>query len=74
MLEKAIAVYREGEGGSDGIAMLYEGLGDYDQAFIWLEKAIDEHELTAAFMSPTFDRLRADPRFDRVRARLNAAF
>jgi tetratricopeptide (TPR) repeat protein/tRNA A-37 threonylcarbamoyl transferase component Bud32 len=73
MLEKALAVYREGEGGSDGIAMLYEGLGDYDQAFIWLEKAMDEHELTAAIMSPTFARLRADPRFDRIRARLNGA-
>jgi tetratricopeptide (TPR) repeat protein len=73
MLEEALARYREGDGGTDGIAMLYEGLGDYDQAFIWLGKAIDEHELTVAIMSPSFARLRADPRFDRIRARLNGA-
>jgi TolB-like protein/DNA-binding winged helix-turn-helix (wHTH) protein/Tfp pilus assembly protein PilF len=43
----------------------YVGLGDKDQAFARLDKAIVNHSpgLTAIKVDPTFDPLRSDPRF-----------
>jgi tetratricopeptide (TPR) repeat protein/tRNA A-37 threonylcarbamoyl transferase component Bud32 len=62
-------VRAEGGGEAFDVAILYEGLGDYDQAFTWLEKSFDDHSFSGYVMWPTFDRLRADPRFDRIRRR-----
>ncbi len=47
------------------IARIYEGLGDKEQAFAWLEKAFTEHDsnLTNIKAEPRSDRLRSDPRF-----------
>ena len=47
------------------VATVFSGLGDKDQAMIWLEKAIDEHDpwLTGLKVDPMFDSLRSDPRF-----------
>jgi tRNA A-37 threonylcarbamoyl transferase component Bud32/tetratricopeptide (TPR) repeat protein len=70
ILAALIASSHEGEG-AYGIAMVYEGLGDYDNAFVWLDKSIDDHSLWLNVMSPSFAKLRADPRFDRIRQRLN---
>jgi serine/threonine-protein kinase len=47
------------------VALAYAGLGENDNAFKWLEKALQErsgsfNELNA---DPIFDRLRPDPRF-----------
>jgi tetratricopeptide (TPR) repeat protein len=41
------------------------GIGDKDQAFVWLEKAYTEHSdtLTVLKVEPGFDSLRSDPRF-----------
>jgi TolB-like protein/Tfp pilus assembly protein PilF len=41
------------------------GIGDKDQAFVWLEKAYAEHSdtLTVLKVEPGFDSLRSDPRF-----------
>jgi hypothetical protein len=47
------------------------GLGDYDNAFAWLGKAIDEDTFGVFIMAPMFAHLRADPRFERIRRRLN---
>ena len=43
----------------------YLGLGDYDQAFAWLEQAYQEHSNILLFLKvhPYFDPLRNDPRF-----------
>ena len=43
----------------------YLGLGDYDQAFVWLEQAYQEHSNILLFLKvhPYFDPLRSDPRF-----------
>lgn len=43
----------------------YLGLDDREQAFVWLERAYQEHSniLQALKVHPFFDPLRADPRF-----------
>jgi len=45
--------------------LVYAGLGDNDQAFLWLEKAFDERNemVTWLRVQPELDSLRSDPRF-----------
>ena len=50
--------------GAFGIALLYAGLGDYDRAFTWLEKASREGSMRVYIMDPLFQDLQRDPRFD----------
>jgi len=47
------------------IARVYVGLGDIEQAFIWLDKAFSGKEAELPFLKidPTFDPLHSDPRF-----------
>jgi len=49
-------------------ALIYMGLGDKDQAFVWLEKGYAERDwrLGELKVSPLFDSLRSDPRFTRL--------
>jgi serine/threonine protein kinase/Tfp pilus assembly protein PilF len=50
------------------VALVYAGLGENDQAFEWLEKALvvrSEH-LGWLKVDPRMDPLRADPRFDAI--------
>lgn len=46
-------------------ALIYTGLGDKDQVFVWLEKAYQgrEHDLPASNAWPMFDSLHSDPRY-----------
>lgn len=55
------------------IAYVYVGLGDADQAFLWLDKACQEHSgyLIDVKMDPSFDRVRGDRRFFELLRRLN---
>jgi hypothetical protein len=50
---------------SYGIALVYAGLGDKDQAFQWLEKSYQDREprITRIKVDPLFDNLHSDPRF-----------
>ena len=47
------------------LAFVYVGLGDKDQAFVWLEKAYQERSNYIAWLkvNPIVDSLRSDPRF-----------
>jgi TolB-like protein/predicted Ser/Thr protein kinase len=47
------------------LACIFSGLGDKDQAFLWLEKAYHERVSTLILIKiePMFDPLRSDPRF-----------
>lgn len=48
------------------LAMIYAGLGDKDQTFVWLEEASREHSRPLASglkVNPVWDGLRSDPRF-----------
>lgn len=55
------------------VATVYVGLHDFDNAFVWIDKAIDDLSLGVDIMDPTFAELRTDPRFARVRERLGLA-
>jgi tetratricopeptide (TPR) repeat protein len=48
-----------------GVALVYAGLGDKEQAFAWLEKAFAErsHWLIWLRLDPRWKTLRSDPRF-----------
>jgi TolB-like protein/DNA-binding winged helix-turn-helix (wHTH) protein/Flp pilus assembly protein TadD len=46
------------------IALVYIGLGEKDQAMVWLEKAYAERFSPWVLMRPCFDPLRSDPGFE----------
>ncbi len=54
------------------IGLIHSGLGDLDQAFVWLNRAARERSAWLAWIKvePRFDRLRADPRFPELVRRL----
>ncbi len=57
-----------------GIALIYVGLGDRDEAFAWLQKSYDEHDPYLVFLiriEPRLDSLRDDPRFANLLWRMN---
>jgi len=56
-----------------GIALVYAGLGENDDAFRWLEKAFEErsHWLVWLRLDPRWKNLRGDPRFDALVQRMN---
>lgn len=47
------------------IALVYAGLGDKDQAFVWLQKAVEDRSTSMVFLrtDPELASLRSDPRF-----------
>ncbi len=54
------------------IAMIYDGLGLKDDAFQWLEKAVQErsYQVSSLAVDPRLDSLRSDPRFSKLLAQL----
>ena len=50
------------------LVFVYIGLGDKDQAFLWMEKCSEERSNFMVFMKliPLFDSLRSDPRFEEM--------
>jgi len=52
------------------IALIYVGLGDLDQAMIWLNKAYDARFNPSILIRPVFDPLRSDARFRELRHRV----
>jgi hypothetical protein len=59
--------------GSYGLALVYAGLGEKDQAFEWLGKAFGEGDMGMLFLKidPPLDPLRSDPRFQDLLRRMN---
>ncbi|HME00902.1 MAG TPA: protein kinase [Terriglobia bacterium] len=55
------------------MAVVYQGLGQGDLAFEWLEKAWEEHAPGACLLKvdPRYDSLRSDPRFQDLLRRMN---
>jgi TolB-like protein len=54
------------------IAMVHAYRGELDEAFTWLDRAIDRHDTSLILIlgDPFMDNLREDPRFDAVLERL----
>ena len=59
------ARHQEGYVPAAAFITAYLGLGDYDQAFVWFERAYQEQSNILQFLKvhPFFDPVRADPRF-----------
>ncbi|MGH9936876.1 MAG: TPR end-of-group domain-containing protein, partial [Blastocatellia bacterium] len=57
------------------IAIIYEGLGEKEQAFEWLEKGSEPEagNLTLLKVDPILDGLRSDPRFKELLNRIGLA-
>jgi tetratricopeptide (TPR) repeat protein len=57
----------------DAFALIYAGLGNKDEAFEWLAKAIDDREGWVTFINaePMLDSLRTDRRFQDALRRMN---
>ncbi len=53
--------------------VVYTVLGEHDQAFEWLERAVTERSSSVFHLkvSPLVDSLRSDPRFDELLRRMN---
>jgi hypothetical protein len=63
---------RRTEGIAFHVATIYAGLGDKDQAFLWLDKAAEEGTLSVFDrLDLVFDALSPDPRVDAFRRRLD---
>jgi len=52
------------------IALIYLGLGDRDQAMIWLDKAYQARFNPSILLRPAFDPLRSDARFQDLLRRI----
>jgi hypothetical protein len=66
MLAHAQRVY----GGAFEVAEVYAGLDDKDQAFAWLDRAVDERTISFEHLPIVHDALASDPRNDGFRRRL----
>ncbi|HEY2466331.1 MAG TPA: hypothetical protein VGI45_00645 [Terracidiphilus sp.] len=57
------------------IALVYAGLGEKDQAFEWLEKSYQAHDVGLVYLKvdPSLDPLRSDQRFDQLLSRVGLA-
>jgi tetratricopeptide (TPR) repeat protein len=67
-----LARWRLGEATAMDVMVASTGLRDFDAAFAWIDRAIEDRsaESYVTVMAPMFAELRQDPRFDRVRERL----
>ena len=58
----------------ESVAMVYQGLGDTDEAFRWLERAYRERTMHPWISSdPRLDPIRSDPRFKDLMRRMGLA-
>ncbi len=64
--------WRQSEAGAYSIAEEYASLGEHDQAFGWLQKALERRDLSLVNLkvTPEFDPLRSDPRFAELMRRV----
>jgi TolB-like protein/DNA-binding winged helix-turn-helix (wHTH) protein/Flp pilus assembly protein TadD len=75
--EEAIKIVKDLEARDDqnpsigaDIALIYVGLGDQDQAMIWLNKAYEARFKASILLRPAFDPLRSNARFKDLRRRI----
>ena len=63
---------KEAGGGAGALSSYYARLGDREEAFLWLERAVDQRSpwLVYAGVTPVYDNLRTDPRFATVLKRI----
>jgi TolB-like protein/tetratricopeptide (TPR) repeat protein len=66
--------WHRGVGDAFAVALVYAGLGDFDQTAAWLDRARADSSLGFALMTVglPFDDMRGDPQFERLRERLGS--
>lgn len=71
MLEELTSTERYVAAGD--IAMVYNGLGERDEAFAWLERGFAQRDVRMTFLKvdPKWHNLRSDPRFQDLMRRMN---
>ncbi|MGI9102325.1 MAG: winged helix-turn-helix domain-containing tetratricopeptide repeat protein [Terriglobales bacterium] len=54
------------------LATMYAGMGEKDEAFVWLQRTFQDHSslMTSLKVDPMFDPLRSDPRFQNLLRRV----
>src|SRR5437764_13711650 len=57
---------RRRNGGAFAVALVSIGLADSDQAFAWLNKAVDDRSLAFEWMHTRVDDRQRDTRFDKL--------
>jgi tetratricopeptide (TPR) repeat protein len=72
VLDELLALNRRRYVTAPTVAHIFIGLGDKDQAFVWLEKAFQERSNYMVWLKvwPPLDPLRSDPRFDDLLQRI----
>ena len=65
MLEELLKLSRERYVPAYNIAMIYNGLGEEDETFAWLERGYKERDARMVFLKvdPKWNNLRGDSRF-----------
>jgi hypothetical protein len=58
--------YAATRGGPGEIAQVYIGLQEYEPAFEWLARAVEDGSVWTLKVAVVWDPLRSDPRFDRL--------
>ncbi len=58
------------------IGVIYAGLGEIERAFVWLNKAVEQHPFWLCWLKldPRLDRLRRDSRFQDLLRRIRQDF
>lgn len=74
-LDKLLALDRRKDVDAGAIASVYAGMGNKEQAIVWLEKAYAQHSNTMVTLKvePAYDPLRSDPRFQDLVRRVGLA-
>jgi len=72
-IDRLMAVSRDHNVAAHDIATIYAALGDTDQAFVWLGRAIEDRSQLLGWVrwNPVFDAIREDPRYTEFMRRLN---
>ena len=75
MLPVIIEGWHRGSVSPYSVANIHVALGDRDEAFVWLERALEDRDrmLTSLRVHPRLDPLRSDPRFASLLSRMNLA-
>jgi TolB-like protein/DNA-binding winged helix-turn-helix (wHTH) protein/Flp pilus assembly protein TadD len=73
-LDKLLELNRRQQIDPSALIQVYIGMGNKDQAFVWLENAYSQHSsLTTLKVDPIYDSLRSDPRFQDLLRRVGLA-
>jgi TolB-like protein/Tfp pilus assembly protein PilF len=75
LLEQSLLRSKMAHVPSSGIACIHLGLADDDALFEWLDRCVEERDPLLPWLAcyPIFDRVRPDPRFQRLLAQIGLA-